>query len=64
MLEEFSAEGVSFELTQRQAVGEHAYIAWRAETPQHSYALGSDTMVVRDGKIVMQSSAVSATPKA
>lgn len=63
MVAEFSQAGVSFELLARHAEGEFAYIAWKAETPNNSYALGSDSFVVRGGKIVMQSSAVAATPK-
>ncbi len=63
MLEEFSMPGVEFELVARHATNEHAYIAWRASTPKHTYGMGTDTMVVRDGKIVMQSSAVQATPR-
>lgn len=63
MIEEFSLPGVEFELTARHATADHAYIAWRASTPRHTYALGTDTMVVQGGKIVMQSSAVEAAPK-
>ena len=34
---------------------EYAYILWTAETADNVYELGTDTFVVRDGKIVAQS---------
>jgi ketosteroid isomerase-like protein len=60
---EFSQPGVSFELLGRHVHGDYAYITWTAETPQNQYHLGSDTFVVRNDQIVMQSSALSVTPK-
>jgi ketosteroid isomerase-like protein len=60
---EFSLPGVTFELLSRQVAGDHAYLSWRAETPKNAYLLGSDTMTFRDGRIVMQTAAVAATPK-
>jgi ketosteroid isomerase-like protein len=63
MLAEFSQPGVRFELLARRSEGDYAYITWTAETPQHHYALGSDTFVVRNGQIVMQSSATAVTAK-
>lgn len=63
MIAEFSQPGVSFELLARRTEGDYAYITWTAETPQHHYALGSDTFVVRNGQIVMQSSATAVTAK-
>jgi hypothetical protein len=35
--------------------GDYAYILWSAETADNVYELGTDTFVVRDGKIVAQS---------
>lgn len=64
MIEEFSMEGVSFELLSMHADGDHGYMTWKAETPKNSYLLGSDTFVLAHGKIVMQSSAILAHPKA
>jgi ketosteroid isomerase-like protein len=63
ILAEFSQPGVTFELLARRSEGDYAYITWTAETPQHHYALGSDTFVVRNGQIVMQSSATAMTVK-
>ncbi|MFO0626202.1 MAG: nuclear transport factor 2 family protein [Polyangiales bacterium] len=63
MFDEFSQPGVTFALQARRVEGDCAYIAWRAETPQRSYTLGADTFVVRDGRIVYQTSAIASTPK-
>ncbi len=60
---EFGQPGVSFELLARHAEGDVAYIAWRAETPGASYALGSDTLVLRDGLIVCHTAAIAMTPR-
>jgi ketosteroid isomerase-like protein len=63
VIAEFSQPGVSMKLLARHVEGEFAYIAWRAETPANHYQLGSDTFVFRNDRIVMQSSAIAATPK-
>lgn len=60
---EFSLPGVTMELLSRQVAGDHAFLSWRAETPRNSYALGTDTITFRDGRIVMQTAAIAATPK-
>ena len=43
--------------------GDYAYILWTAETADNVYEMGSDTFVVRDGKIVAQSFAAKTTAK-
>ena len=43
--------------------GDYAYTVWSADTADNVYELASDTYVVRDGKIVMQSYAAKITPK-
>jgi len=43
--------------------GDYAYILWSAETADNVYELGTDTFVVRDGKIVAQSFTGKITPK-
>lgn len=55
LLEEFGKPGASFTLTQRFVDGDHAYIVWTAETADRAYELGTDTFVVRDGRIAVQS---------
>ena len=43
--------------------GDYAYILWSAETVDNVYEMGTDTFVVRDGKIVAQSFTGKVTPK-
>jgi hypothetical protein len=42
---------------------DYAYIHWTAETADNVYELGTDTFVVRAGKIVAQSFTGKITPK-
>jgi ketosteroid isomerase-like protein len=63
LLADFSKPGASFTLKQMSVAGDYAYIVWSAETPDNIYEPGSDTFVVRDGKIVAQSFAAKITPK-
>ena len=44
----------SFDLQRQVAHGDVGYILWKSETATHSFPVGSDTFVVRDGKIVAQ----------
>ena len=60
---EFGKPGAAFSLRQRFVEGDYAYILWTAETADNVYELGTDTFVVRDGKIVAQSFAGKITPK-
>ena len=60
---EFGKPGASFSLRQQSVEGDYAYILWSAETADNAYEVGTDTFVVRDGKIVAQSFAGKITPK-
>jgi hypothetical protein len=60
---EFAKPGASLNLTRRVVEGQIAYITWSAETPDNVYELGTDTFVVRDGKIVAQTLAAKVKPK-
>ena len=55
LFEEFGKPGAAFSLKQQSVEGDYAYILWTAETADHVYEVGTDTFVVRDGKIVAQS---------
>jgi hypothetical protein len=55
LIAEFAQPGANFSLDQQFAEGEHGYILWTAETADNAYDLGTDTFVVRDGKIIAQS---------
>jgi hypothetical protein len=54
MFEEFAKPGMSFEMLRQEVDGDSAYIVWRAETADNIFELGSDTFIVRNGKIVTQ----------
>jgi ketosteroid isomerase-like protein len=63
LVSEFSQPGSSFTLQQRSIEGDHAYIIWTADTADNSYEFATDTFVVRDGKIAVQSFAAKVKPK-
>jgi len=60
---EFGKPGAVFSLKQQSVEGDYAYILWTAETADRVYEMGTDTFVVRDGKIVAQSFAGKITLK-
>lgn len=51
---EFSKLGVIFEMQHMSVVDDVAYIVWNAETDDNIYQIGTDTFVVKDGKIMKQ----------
>lgn len=55
--------GATFRMRQQFVEGDYAYILRTAETADNVYELGTDTFVVRDGKIVAQSFTGKVTPK-
>jgi len=55
MIAEFAKPGATFSMKKQLVEGDYAYIVWTAETADNVYELGTDTFVVRDGKIVAQS---------
>ena len=63
LLAEFGKPGATFSLKHRSVEGDYGYILWTAETADNVYELGTDTFVVRDGRIVIQSFAGNITPK-
>jgi ketosteroid isomerase-like protein len=64
LVTEFAKPGARFSLQKQVVEGEYAYILWSAETADNVYDLGTDTFVVRDGKIVAQSFTGMIRPKA
>jgi ketosteroid isomerase-like protein len=60
----FGKPGATFTMKQQLFEGDHGYIWWTGETADNVYELGTDTFVVRDGKIVAQSFTGKITPKA
>jgi ketosteroid isomerase-like protein len=63
LVAEFGKPGTAFSMKHQSIVGDYAYCLWTAETADNVYELGTDTLVVRDGKIVAQSFAGKITPK-
>jgi ketosteroid isomerase-like protein len=63
VLAEWSKPGTKFTLKQKTVEGEHAFIAWDAETADNIYEGGMDGFVVRDGKIVAHFFSGKITPK-
>ena len=63
VLAEFASPGTRFKIRQQAIAGDYAYIVWEAETAHNVYELGSDTFVVKDGKIVAHSIAAKIDPK-
>src|SRR5688572_10757407 len=63
LLAEFAKPGASFSMNVQSVEGDYAYCIWTAETADNLYELATDTLVVRDGKIVAQSFAGKITPK-
>jgi len=63
MIAEFGKPGAAFSMKHQCVEGDYAYILWTAETADNVYELGTDTFVVRDGKIVAQSFSRKTMPK-
>ena len=61
---EFGKPDATFKMKRQLVEGDYAYILWTAETADNVHEVGTDTFVVRDGKIVAQSFAGKITPKA
>ena len=63
MIAEFAKPGATFDLARQVVVGEYAYILWTARTADQVYELATDTFMVRDGRIHMQSFAARTVPR-
>jgi ketosteroid isomerase-like protein len=63
LLSEFGKPEAKFELISQTTEGPIAYIVWKAETSGQIYRIGSDTFVVRGGKIVQQTNIYDAAKK-
>ena len=55
LFSEFARPGTRFEIRQQAIEGDYAYIVWDAETGDNFYEHGSDTYIIKNGKIVFQS---------
>jgi len=63
LLKEFAKPGMSFEMLRQDVDGDTAYIVWKAETADNRYEIGTDTFLVKDGKIATQTFAAKISPK-
>jgi hypothetical protein len=63
VLEEFAKPGFSFQRLCEDIDGDTAYLVWKAETADNHYEFATDTLVVRNCKIVTQTFAAKVTPK-
>ena len=63
MLAEFGKPGMAFTMKHTSIDGDYSYVIWTAETADNVYELGTDTTVVRNGKIVAQSYVAKIAPK-
>src|SRR5258708_25349990 len=63
LLEEFGKPAASETVRTAIFEGDYAYLIWSGETVDNNYEFATDTFVVRNGKIVMQSFAAKVTPK-
>jgi ketosteroid isomerase-like protein len=63
MFTEFGRPGAAFSMKYLSVEGDYAYVLWTAETADNVYEIGTDTLVVRDGRILAQSFAGKITPK-
>ena len=63
LLAEFGKPGATFNLKHQSVEGNYGYILWTAETADNVYELGTDTFVVHNGRISVQSFAGSITPR-
>jgi len=62
MFTEFAKPGVTFTMKLESLEADCAYILWKAETADNVYEIGTDTFIVRNGKIIAQSFAAKTTP--
>lgn len=54
LFKEFAQEGSKFELTEKRVEGNIVYISWKASTPDNEYRYATDTFLIEDGKIKIQ----------
>jgi len=55
--------GSDFKISRQEVRGQIAYIVWSAESKNYRFPLGTDTFVIKDGKIIAQTFAAKIEPK-
>ena len=46
--------GTDFKMLQQQIKDDVAYIAWTAESEKYKFPIGTDTFIIKNGKILIQ----------
>jgi ketosteroid isomerase-like protein len=64
LLDDIFQSATQFTMLQQIVEGEVAYIAWSAESTRYRVPLGTDTYLVRNGQIVVQTYAAQMEAKA
>ncbi len=59
---EFKPGTYDFTLDRLKVEGDIAYIVWHASSPTANYPVGSDTFLIREGKILVQTIVVHSDP--
>ena len=60
---EFGQPGTTMTMRQLIVEGDCAFVCWEAETRDHRYEGASDTFVIRDGRIVVQTFSAKVTAR-
>ena len=63
VLDEVFSTCTDFKMLQKIVEGEVAYIVWSAQAAKVNVPLGTDTFIIRGGKIVVQTFAAKVEPK-
>jgi ketosteroid isomerase-like protein len=63
LFDEFKKPGTSFDLLQQEVDDNTAYIVWKAETAENLFELCTDTFIVENGEIMIQTFAGKISPK-
>lgn len=62
LFEEFDDPEAEITVDRKIIEGEIAYITWSAETPENSYEFATDTFLIRDGTIEVQTLGAVVSP--
>jgi len=55
--------GSEFEVLRKEVEGDVAYTVWRGTSAHFNFLIGTDTFIIRDGKIACQTFAAQIQPK-
>ncbi len=53
-LEDWLPSGCRFDIIDQQAVDDMVYLTWTAESAAYVYDFGTDTFLIKDGKVLRQ----------